>query len=193
MKKLLPIWKKWMPTNHSWWPCDPSWFKVYTAITRPVPRFVAANVFSSIQPLKTRPKPPSPNIQSGRKLRVAFLRSMSLKFFRFDDCRTSGNVFWWLAACDLLLFTERTPLLYLDVFVSLLPADRYDHMNAYNIYRIFHARKLHWQGEGESEWDHFCSYCNRDNEKKKCWHIFLCQNYFCSWRMKTWFKLWKRK
>lgn len=49
------------------------------ATTIPVPGLVGAKVFSSSQPLKTHPNPPSPRRLSERKFLEAFLRSLKLK------------------------------------------------------------------------------------------------------------------
>lgn len=61
-------------------------------MTMPVPGFAAANEFSSIQPLKTDPNPPSPNTLSGRKFRVDVLSSAKLKLFKFEDCKISPSL-----------------------------------------------------------------------------------------------------
>ncbi|RWW62025.1 hypothetical protein BHE74_00030866 [Ensete ventricosum] len=53
---------------------------------------VAANVCSSIHPLKTEPKPPSPNTLSGRKFLVAVLSSLKVKLFRLDDVKISPSL-----------------------------------------------------------------------------------------------------
>lgn len=58
----------------------------------PVPGLVAANVFSSIHPLKTDPNPPSPSTLSGRKFLVAVLRSEKLKLFKLGDCNISPSL-----------------------------------------------------------------------------------------------------
>ena len=79
-------------TNHSWWPWELSWWSFFTAITVPVPGLAAVNECSSIHPLKTQPKPPSPNTLSGRKFLVAAFNSLKKKLFRFEDCRISPCV-----------------------------------------------------------------------------------------------------
>nr|GMD29318.1 predicted protein [Ipomoea batatas] len=61
-------------------------------ITRPVPGLVAENEFSSIQPLKTEPNPPSPSTLSGRKFLVATLRSAKLKLFKVVDFKISPSL-----------------------------------------------------------------------------------------------------
>lgn len=47
---------------------------------RPVPGFTGAVPFSSIHPLKTQPKPPSPRRLSGLKFLVASLNSLKVNF-----------------------------------------------------------------------------------------------------------------
>lgn len=61
-------------------------------MTIPVPGLAAFKDCSSIQPLKTQPKPPSPTILSGRKFLVAALSSLKLKAFMLDDCKISPSV-----------------------------------------------------------------------------------------------------
>lgn len=77
-------------------------------MTIPVPGLVAVKVFSSIQPLKTEPNPPSPNILSGRKFRVAALRSLNVKLFRFEDWSISPSLrgVGGLEVADTLLLTS---------------------------------------------------------------------------------------
>lgn len=79
-------------TNHSLWPWRPSWLSLFTAITMPVPGLAAVNECSSIHPLKTQPKPPSPNTLSGRKFLVAVLRLLKVKLFKLEDCKISPSV-----------------------------------------------------------------------------------------------------
>lgn len=56
------------------------------------PGLDAASEDSSIHPLKTEPKPPSPKTLSGRKFLVAALRSLKVKLFKLDDCNISPSV-----------------------------------------------------------------------------------------------------
>lgn len=58
----------------------------------PVPGLEAVKEFSSIQPLKTEPKPPSPSMLSGRKFLVAVLRSEKLKLFRLGEFKISHSL-----------------------------------------------------------------------------------------------------
>lgn len=53
---------------------------------------MALNVCSSTQPLKTQPKPPSPNTLSGRKFLVAILRSLKPKLFRVVESKVSPSL-----------------------------------------------------------------------------------------------------
>ena len=105
-------------TNHSLWPWKPSWLSFFTAMTMPVPGLAAVNAFSSIHPLKTQPKPPSPNTLSGRKFLVAVLSSLKKKLFKLEDCKISPSVLGVVGteADETLLLLE--PLKY---FPSLLP------------------------------------------------------------------------
>ena len=61
-------------------------------MTIPFPGLEGAKEVSSIHPLKTRPKPPSPTILSGLKFLVADLSSLRLKFFRLAFCNISPSV-----------------------------------------------------------------------------------------------------
>lgn len=72
----------------------------------PVPGFVAVNEFSSIHPLKTDPKPPSPNTLSGRKFLVAVLSSDKVKLFKLDDCKISPSLrgVWGTEFAEFLSF-----------------------------------------------------------------------------------------
>jgi len=104
-------------TSHSLWPWNPSWFSLFTAITIPVPGLVAASECSSTHPLKTDPKPPSPNTLSGRKFLVAVFSSPKVKIFKFEDCKISPSLrgVWGTETIDTLL------LELLKVFPFLLP------------------------------------------------------------------------
>lgn len=79
-------------TSHSLWPWNPSWLSFFTAITMPVPALDALSELSSIQPLKTEPKPPSPSTLSGRKFLVAVLSSLKLILFKVVDCKISPSL-----------------------------------------------------------------------------------------------------
>lgn len=104
-------------TNHSLWPWKPSWFSLFTAMTIPIPGFAAAKEFSSIHPLKTDPKPPSPNTLSGRKFRVAVFSSAKLKLFKFEDCKISPSLRGVGGATEEALLFEVEPL---RLFLSML-------------------------------------------------------------------------
>lgn len=83
---------KYILTSHSLWPWKPSWFSFLTATTMPIPGLVAARECSSIHPLKTEPKPPSPKTLSGRKFLVDDFSSLKLKLFRLEDCKISPSL-----------------------------------------------------------------------------------------------------
>lgn len=102
-------------TNHSLCPWKPSWLSLFTAITSPVPGLAAVNECSSIHPLKTEPKPPSPKTLSGRKFLVAVLRSEKLKLFRLEDCKI-----WPSVRRASGTETDETSLLELWSFPSVL-------------------------------------------------------------------------
>lgn len=110
-------WCKQKLTSHSRWPWKPSWLSRFTAITMPVPGLVGAKVCSSIHPLNTVPKPPSPNILSGRKFLVAIFSSLKVKFFKFEDCKISPSVRTLCGAEP----DETWVLELLDLFPSFLP------------------------------------------------------------------------
>jgi hypothetical protein len=74
------------------WPWNPSGLSFLTATTIPDPGFEAVNVFSSIHPLKTQPKPPSPRRLSGRKFLVALFSSLNEKAFKFGDDNISPSL-----------------------------------------------------------------------------------------------------
>jgi len=61
-------------------------------MTIPVPGLVGASVFSSIQPLKTDPNPPSPSTLSGLKFLVAVLSSLKVKALTFAASRISSSL-----------------------------------------------------------------------------------------------------
>jgi len=79
-----------------------------TATTMPMPERVGFMVFSSTQPLYTRPNPPSPSTVSGLKLRVADRSSAKVNTRRLgaSRMRPSGDA---AAAARLLLL--QLPLL----------------------------------------------------------------------------------
>lgn len=81
----------------------------------PVPGFAAVNEFSSIHPLKTEPKPPSPSTLSGRKFLVAVLRSAKLNLFKLEDCKISPSLLG-VGGTE----TDETLLLVLLKFSSVL-------------------------------------------------------------------------
>ena len=58
---------------------------------RPVPGFTGAVPFSSIHPLKTQPKPPSPRRLSGLKFLVANLRSLNVNFLSREATLSSSS------------------------------------------------------------------------------------------------------
>ena len=69
-------------TCHSRKPWMLSGLDFLTATALPTPTLVGARVLWSTQPLKTRPKPPSPSIVSGLKFLVAALRSCNVNIFK---------------------------------------------------------------------------------------------------------------
>ena len=69
-------------TCHSCKPCILSEFSFFIATIIPVPNLEGASVFSSTQPLKTFPKPPSPNKESVLKFLVAVFKSVKLNSFK---------------------------------------------------------------------------------------------------------------
>lgn len=86
--------EKWLgklQTSHSLWPWSPSWLRVFTATVSPVPGFTGAVPFSSIHPLNTQPKPPSPRRLSGLKFLVANLRSLNENFRRREATLSSSS------------------------------------------------------------------------------------------------------
>jgi hypothetical protein len=56
--------------------------RIFTATVRPVPGFTGAVPFTSIQPLKTQPNPPSPRRLSGLKFLVATLSPLNVNFLK---------------------------------------------------------------------------------------------------------------
>lgn len=64
---------------------------VLTATVSPVPGFTGAVPFSSIHPLKTHPKPPSPRRLSGLKFLVANFRSLNVNFRNRDATLSSSS------------------------------------------------------------------------------------------------------
>lgn len=93
-------------TSHSLWPWKLSGLSFLMATTIPLPGLVGTNVLSSIHPLKTNPKPPSPIRLSERKFLVAFFKSLKLKDFRLigADVTTSD------VTGDFSVFAEVGPL-----------------------------------------------------------------------------------
>ena len=60
-------------------------------MTNPFPGLTGASVCSSIHPLNTEPKPPSPTTLSGRKFLVAVLSSLKVKLFKLEDFKMSPS------------------------------------------------------------------------------------------------------
>lgn len=89
-KRKTKLINKSLRTSHSLCPWKLSNLSFLIATTIPVPGFVGAKVFSSIQPLKTHPNPPSPRSVSDRKFLVAFLRSLKLKDLRLLETDVSA-------------------------------------------------------------------------------------------------------
>lgn len=89
----------------------------------PIPGLVAVNVCSSIHPLKTEPKPPSPNTLSGRKFRVALLSSPKLKLFKLDNCKISPSLrgVGGKDAAETLLLEPLKPLPSLLTYFEFTP------------------------------------------------------------------------
>lgn len=56
-----------------------------------MPGFTGAVPFSSIQPLNTQPKPPSPRRLSGLKFLVAHLRSLNANFRSREETLSSSS------------------------------------------------------------------------------------------------------
>lgn len=105
-------------TSHSLWPWNPSWLSLLTAITMPEPGLVGVSECSSIHPLKTDPKPPSPSTLSGRKFLVAVFSSLKLKFFKFSACRISPSLrgVWGTEVDETLLLK---PLKFFPVLLEV--------------------------------------------------------------------------
>ena len=80
------------PTSHSLCPWKLSSLSFFTATIIPVPGFTGASVRSSIHPLNTEPKPPSPRRLSGLKFLVEPFSSLKVNFRTFDDSRISVSV-----------------------------------------------------------------------------------------------------
>lgn len=80
------------PTSHSLCPWKLSSLSFFTATIIPVPGFTGASVRSSIHPLKTEPKPPSPSKLSDLKFLVEPFSSLKVNFRTFDDSRISVSV-----------------------------------------------------------------------------------------------------
>jgi len=76
-----------------------------TATVSPVPGFTGAVPFSSIHPLKTQPKPPSPRRLSGLKFLVAALSSWKVNF----------------RSCEAIF--RSSPILGVDILLSALLVD----------------------------------------------------------------------
>ena len=114
-------------TSHSLWPWSPSMFRVLTATVSPVPGFTGAVPFSSIQPLKTQPNPPSPRRLSGLKFLVANLRSINVNFRSCEATFSSSLNFGVDEALSALLVVEEdtgtTGWSLLFSFVGLLSAE----------------------------------------------------------------------
>lgn len=110
-------------TNHSLWPWNPSWLSLFTATTMPAPGLVAMSEFSSIHPLKTEPKPPSPNTLSGRKFLVAVLSSLKPKLFKLEACNISPSVrgVWGMEVDENLLLDLLRSFSSLLTFFELAP------------------------------------------------------------------------
>lgn len=70
-------------TCHSFSPWELSELAFLTATAIPTPTLDGAYVFSSIHPLKTLPKPPSPKTVSGLKFLVALFSSANVNIFKF--------------------------------------------------------------------------------------------------------------
>ena len=104
----------------------------------PVPGLVAVSECSSTHPLKTDPKPPSPNTLSGRKFLVAVLSSRKVKVFKFEDCRISHSLrgVWGTETNETLLLELLRP------FPSLLPYFEFKPVNKRRIVWILKAWSL---------------------------------------------------
>ena len=80
------------PTSHSLCPWKLSSLSFFTATGIPVPGFTGASVRSSIHPLNTEPKTPSPSRLSGLKFLVELFSSLKVNLRTFDDSRISVSV-----------------------------------------------------------------------------------------------------
>lgn len=109
-------------TSHSLWPWSPSWLRVFTATVSPVPGFTGAVPFSSIQPLKTQPNPPSPRKLSGRKFLVANLSSLKENFRSLEAILSSSSslVVEELLSALLVVVEEITGAVRWPLLVSLV-------------------------------------------------------------------------
>lgn len=74
-------------TCHSWKPCTLSGFNFLIATIIPMPTLEGASVFSSTQPLKTLPNPPSPSTASDLKFLVAAFISAKVKTLKLGESK----------------------------------------------------------------------------------------------------------
>jgi hypothetical protein len=87
------------------------------ATTIPEPGLVGKRVFSSIQPLYTQPKPPSPRYALEPKFLVAVFRSVKLNDFRLA---AGGNTSLWYDGAELAILCCVALLVSVELEVVLL-------------------------------------------------------------------------
>lgn len=94
-----------------------------TATVSPVPGLTGAVPFSSIQPLKTQPKPPSPRRLSGLKFLVATLSPLNVNFLKQEATFNSSLNFEVEKILSSLLVVVEELAMPFDPFVFVSDVD----------------------------------------------------------------------